>query len=138
MLTDTELAQARGMQLLAMTDKCEIRKPGGTETFDPTTGETTFVPNAPYYPTEGETGWCRVQSVGTSVATEQVTGGQQVTTHATAVAVPWSVDSVEVGHIVKITASRDPRWVGREFPVADVQGSSYATARRLLATDNLG
>lgn len=138
MLTDAELAQARGMQLLAMTDECEIREPGGTETFDPTTGQTVTVPHDPYYPAAGETGWCRIQSVATTASAEHVTAGQQVTTHACAVGLPWSVTAAEVGHVVKVTASRDPRWVGREFVVADVQGSSYATARRLLCTDNLG
>lgn len=139
MLTDTELADCRALQAEGMPDVCTIRRPGGTRgAFDPATGTYDTVPYDPYYPATGDTGICRVQSAGDSLAAETVAADQQVTTHVCVVAVPYSVTDVQVGDIIKVTTSNDPRWAGREFKVGDIQGSSFVTARRLLCSDTLG
>lgn len=134
MLSDAELEQARALQEEAMDDACEVRGPGTGSVFDPDTGQTTTNPGPLRY-----AGCCRAQADAGSIAAREVlVAGDEVATHVYPVALPWHVTTVAKHDVVTITMSRDPRLVDRELIVGDIQGSSFATARRLLCTDDLG
>lgn len=125
-----DLATMRADHEAAMTSTCTIA-PRIRMVWDGT--KSTPQPDQPYYD-----GPCSVQSGARSITPVTETGGQQVTTGRAVIKLPWHVDQIEEGHAVVVTASNDPRWIGRTFTVESVEGNDWATARRLSVIDHQG
>lgn len=65
-------------------------------------------------------------------------GGQLVTTNPLLCSVPWDTTGIEVGMVVRVTASHDPDLVGLDLPVADVSRHEQSVRRLLTLIDNQG
>ena len=70
-----------------------------------------------------------------SVAT---VAGQMVTTNPLLCSVPWDTTGIEVGMVVRVTASHDPALVGLDLTVADVSRHEQSVRRLLTLIDNQG
>lgn len=116
-----------------MTGACTIRDPKDTTVgnFDPATGTYPRTPAAPYF-----TGACRAQQQ--RQPQEASTGGEEISNHDYLVTVPASVVSVEIGHVVKVTAAVDASLVGRVLQITDVQRGTEIWERDLICIDWLG
>lgn len=123
-----------------MFDECRINRPT-TTTFNRGTELEVETPGVQIYPDPtkpDETGRCRIQVLGGQTFRDSTAGEQQVTTRLVVVAVPWHVSTVEPDCVVTIIQSQaDPRLNNRQVTVTGVEISTFATARRIHAVDNL-
>lgn len=113
-----------------MFDRVRIRH------FDPVDGafdqDLGYKPStlpAPFY-----VGKARVQARPVQSG-ETISGGQPITRLGYAVAVPWDVDQVRPTDIIEVYQSWDPDHVTKTLRVADVQSSTFVTARRMSCLD---
>lgn len=111
-----------------MVDACIITESGAEPTFDGETGEY----GDPEAPTVVYSGACEVQVSDGLNARQTEAGGTEVTLSRVTVKIPMSATGVQVGHVVKITASEhDPDLVDQKFTVLAGFAKTFATARRL-------
>lgn len=127
MLTPAQLAQCRATHETIFGDRLRIRhrEPATQAAFNPALGYEPSTAEAPFYDGPG-----RIQARPVQSGTQNP-GEQAVTVLGYAVAVPWSVTEVRPTDIVECYASADPRNVGKVLTVADVQSSTFETARRM-------
>lgn len=112
-----------------MTDTCTITGPGGTPSFNSSTGAITASAGASLY-----SGKCRVKPA--NVQDRQVQAGERsVQVWPYVVSVPMSATGVGVDAVVTVTASADPELVGQVLIVKDVTRGTNVTARRLGCID---
>lgn len=117
-----------------MTSLCEIREPA-TVTRDRETGEATTVPGELIYD-----GPCYVRATGSSAVTEQVAGGQDVTTRPYMLRIPASAVAgarVTTGMVATLSVSADPWLVDRPLTVVMNELGDNMTARRITVLDHL-
>lgn len=124
------LDQARTAQESLMLSVVTIRD--GADVFDPDAGTETWIPGDTVYD-----GPANVQAL-TREAREYVAGAQAVSTSTHAVKLPHTAAQPLPGHRVDVTASPDPFLVGKWLTVDAISGNDFVTARRVLATLNLG
>lgn len=131
MLTPQQLAQCRATHETIFGDRLRMRhrEPETQEPFDPALGYEPSTKQEPYYDGPGRIQARPVQSGN------QTTGDQVVTVLGYAVAVPWNVTEVRSTDIIECYESADPRNVGKVLTVADVQSSTFETARRMSCVD---
>lgn len=131
MLTPGQLDQCRTTHETIFGDSLRIRhrEPATQAPFDPALGYEPSTEQEPFYDGPG-----RIQARPIQSGT-QTPGEQAVTVLGYAVAVPWDVVDVRPTDIVECYASADPRNVGKTLSVADVQSSTFETARRLSCVD---
>lgn len=132
MLTPEQLAQCRATHETIFQDKLRMRhrEPATQQAFDPDLGYEPSTKQEPYYDGPG-----RIQA--RPVQSGNVTAGeaQAITVLGYAVAVPWNVDQVKPTDIIECYESADSRNVGKVLTVADVQSSTFETARRMSCID---
>lgn len=75
---------------------------------------------------------CNVTPFTGAGALEEQFGGEAVHTRAYRLAVPWDTAEIKEEDRVEVTASDDPRLVGRLFRVMHAEGETFHTARRLV------
>lgn len=123
--TSAELAAARADAESLMTDACTVTRAGD----EPVLNEDTLEYETGTDPVHA--GKCRVQA-GTSLATEREAGDRLTFGTRVVVSLPLTVDGVESGDLVTVTASAyTPQLVGRAYRVRSVVTKSHPTALRL-------
>jgi hypothetical protein len=128
---DALLGRARSAAEALMVDACTIARIGGRVT-DTTTGEVTEPVTTLY------TGKCRVQQAQAQAQREDA-GEDRLLMLRLEVQLPMSVEGLEVGDIVTITASvHDPDLPGRVFRIHDLAHKTHATARRVQCLEVTG
>lgn len=124
------VARGRVKVLEHLRDTCTIFERGARGTFNQATGL--------HEPSAESTIYAGVCQVRPGVRTEghevQVGELEQVLGSYT-LKVPYSVDDVRVGHLVRIDTSDDPQLVGRTMAVTTVLAKTGATERRLILDD---
>lgn len=132
MSAESAVASGRDAAERLMTDYCTISHPGGTAgAYDPETVTSAWTPNPPHY--EGR---CRVKP-DAAAARDALVADQNVAVRIYTVTVPADVDTVRVGDWLTVVESVDSMLVDASMYVADVQGGTYVTARRLVCSVNL-
>ncbi|MGD7788212.1 DUF6093 family protein [Propionibacteriaceae bacterium Y1700] len=117
---------------LIMLGTVKINKPG-TRVLDRETGEYVETPGPLVY--EGK---AATQEVTRTDGSPTVAGGQDVTTRTYTIKVPVTVVGVAVDDVITVATDPDPALIGKRLTVTMTGGQTFATARRLIATDNLG
>jgi len=107
-----------------MTDTCAVAA-YGPPTYDPVTGVTTRTPTTVY------TGPCRVRPGANGSAGETRVGEQETALWPFVVSLPFATVTVDLNHVVTVTASGDPSLVGKKLRVREVARGTHITARRL-------
>lgn len=114
-----------------MTARCVVRRAAGTTT-DPDTWEVTRDYTLVY---EGR---CKPQTYEAFETTPDV-GGATLTVQRSRVDFPVGPFAPEVGDIITITDSRDPRLVGRSYRASQESPvKEIATAYRVFVDENVG
>lgn len=131
MLTPGQLAQCRMTHETILTDKLRIRHDEHTDgPFDVALGYAPTVAVAPFYDGPG-----RLQARSVQPGDRGGGSGNAITVLGYVAVVPWGVVDVRPSDIVECYESADPRNVGKFVRVADVQSSTYETARRMSCVD---
>lgn len=125
MLTSSDLVQARACQRSIMRDTLTIERPNGTE-------ETAYAAVTRWAPVY--TGPGRIQADGNRAQVVDI-GGQVAQPAGWVGAIPWDATPVRMGDRVTVSASTDPRAVGKRFVVRSVETSTYVTAQRFRAEE---
>lgn len=108
-----------------------------TATITRTTGETFDRATNLLTPTESAV-WSGRCAVEVSLQWQhQATADQETATVPVTVSVPLDVLDVRVGDVVRVTASRDGRLIGRDLTVIAVMTGTTDPVRRLAATDRI-
>lgn len=125
---------ARGQRaaLLLMTDTCQIYR---LDYDHPTPGAAG---KDAYGRTDLYTGRCRIRPMSESRVSGKPAevGGSVLAVESYLVSVPLSVTTVEAHDLLQVTASSDPRLVGRVLKVGGLVAGSQVTARRMLCEEN--
>lgn len=132
-LTLGDLMDARATHEEIMLDRIGIRHPGMVEgEFDPVLGYAPAEPQPDYYD-----GKARVQARPVQSGQASPAGLGVLTTLGYAVATPvgLTADGAAPDDIVTVYESADPRLVGLQIVVRDVQASSFVTARRMTGIE---
>lgn len=114
-----------------MVDLIRVEKLGEA-VFNPATGTTTRPVLATIYGA-GSGGKARIQAVKEPADVE--IAEDQATVQRYTVSVPVTVTGLEPGLVLTVTYSEDPDINGRTLLVGAVQGGTYVTSRRFVATD---
>ena len=125
-------AAARGQAAAArlMTDTCTLSAPDVEGVLDEQTGQYTTAPGAQRY-----SGRCRVRPADSQERVVEA-GERPVSLRTYVVSVPVTVTGVEVGDVVRVTASvLDPDLAGVRLRVVDVPKGTHLTARRLICEE---
>lgn len=127
------LARGRVAAEAGMADACTIRRPDGTGTTDPVTGDPTQSYTTVY------AGKCRVQQA-VAIARPHDVGEDQVMIVRFDLQLPVAGTSgLKVNDQVTITAAvNDPDLIGRVFLVLELAHKSEPTARRIGMIERTG
>jgi hypothetical protein len=126
-------ARARDFVSVTLVDRCEVRRGGGNQVYDPVTQT--------YTPSPGVLVWsgpCRIRSGGTIGGNEQEVGEQIITLRAYRATLPLEAVGIEVDDRVTVTQSCDPQLLAVPFRVADSQAGTDAKFRTLILEAALG
>lgn len=133
-------AHHRGVAAATHTATVTLRHPGGTVgEFDPETGTYPTVPHEPYYGAGATEPNARIQVLATADQ-QRLAGEQETTTLGYAVMLDHTVDGMQLGDLVTVTAvddNGDPWLVARVLTVEAMESGSLHWERRLICTDNL-
>lgn len=116
-----------------LTAVCTLTRGGGTPTFNPTTGTTSYSGGTVI----GTGIACRVQDQLLRRVQMVEFGGQQVTIGRIRITLPLAQD-VATDDRLLITASDTPNLVGKAFRVMQIELSSIAWQQELTCEINLG
>ena len=123
-----DAAKAYGRRLMHST--CVVSRPDGEPVFDPDTGQYVDPPSQTLYD-----GPCKVVPTGGERVVEFGEGPVTVRTYDINLDGPAS--GIEVGDMVTVSGSRDPKLNGAELVVLDVPGSDWMTNRHLVVEEQL-
>lgn len=121
-------AEHRPVVEKTMTAAVQIRLPGSTQTWNPSTKRNDLTPIAPYF-----TGAARIQAL-TAQARRITTGDDAELVADYLVVVPASVDTAAQGHLVTVVASGDTGLDGRVLLVQQVEYGTERFERDLFCT----
>lgn len=133
MRPDRALRRYRAAMDRAMTDRCEISRPGdGRGPWNPEIGD--YDPAAPVPVAEGR---CVASVLDTAERVVEIAGAPH-TLRTMNVDLHYDVDGdIRVGHAFTLTESANRHLVGRAWHVVDVADGSWSGARRLTVQEEL-
>lgn len=105
----------------------------GDATFDAGTGGSTRPVLSRVYPPPGaDPGYARIRSL---TASDAVTGAEPVKVQQYTVSFPLSAVGFAPGQVITVESSEDPDLLGHTLLIDAVQGGTFVTSRRVIATD---
>jgi hypothetical protein len=126
-------ARAREFVQVTMVDRCEIRRGGGQQVYDPVTQTYTPSPGALVW-----SGPCRVRSAGTVGGGGPEVGEQIITLRAYRATLPLDALGIDPDDRFTVTESADAQLLTVPLRVVDPQAGTDAKFRRVLLEADLG
>jgi hypothetical protein len=123
MSLDSMIARTRARQNTLWRDTCTVDRSTGAESFNETTGDTTFTTEQVY------DGNCQVRPIAALSGLDVEVGEQELRIVRVQVKFPAETD-IRKDDLITVTASTyDPALAGRTFRVTDVPANGWQVAR---------